>query len=442
MIGIWQQVLNRRELTSEEGEPIEIIYPGRANDDKGADFRDAVVATGGRLAKGDIEVHVRSSDWRAHRHHQNSAYNRVILHVVMWHDNNQATRLQDGRCVPIVVLQDYIGTRVSQRSRMPDCSAVLRVPCFRVTEHLSEYRVAAYLDGAGEERFLVKAADFQRGVIQMGAGQCLYRGVMGALGYAKNKLPCLELADRLPLRILEAIAQREISEKECIAEQQALLLGAAGLLPSQRRDRHRESNLDDRWVEKLERIWNSSRCTEVMSPGAWQVFKVRPNNSPVRRLVAMSYLIPRYRERGMLEGLLDVVGEAPLRGGWDALEQGLVVTTDGYWASRFDFGSGSRMVSRALLGSRRAADIIVNVLLPFIFAWGQSNSKPELARKAIHLYCHYPRLAVNSVERHMRNQLGLSTGLVNSAQRQQGLIHIYNTLCTQGRCNSCPLKPA
>ena len=442
MIGIWQQVLNRRELTSEEGEPIEIIYPGRANDDQGADFRDAVVATGGRLAKGDIEVHVRSSDWRAHRHHQNSAYNRVILHVVMWHDNDQATRLQDGRRVPIVALQDYIGTRVSQRPRVPDCSAVLRVPCFRVTEHLTEYRVAAYLDGAGEERFLVKAADFQRGVIQIGAGQCLYRGVMGALGYAKNKLPCLELADRLPLRILEAIAQREISEEECIAEQQALLLGAAGLLPSQRRDRHREGNLDDRWVEKLERIWNSSGCTEVMSPGAWQVFKVRPNNSPVRRLVAMSYLIPRYRERGMLEGLLDVVGEAPLRGGWGALEQGLVVTTDGYWASRFDFGSESRMVSRALLGSRRAADIIVNVLLPFIFAWGQSNSKPELAGKAIHLYCHYPRLAVNSVERHMRNQLGLSTGLVNSAQRQQGLIHIYNTLCTQGRCNSCPLKPA
>jgi len=42
----------------------------------------------------------------------------------------------------------------------------------------------------------------------------------------------------------------------------------------------------------------------------------------------------------------------------------------------------------------------------------------------------------------MKNQLGLDSRLVNSAQRQQGLIHIYNSLCTQGRCDSCPLGKA
>jgi len=85
IVKVWQcKLLDKRVLVSEEGELIEIIYPGRINDDQGADFRDAVVATGGRLARGDIEVHVRSSDWQAHRHHKNSVYNRVILHVVMW----------------------------------------------------------------------------------------------------------------------------------------------------------------------------------------------------------------------------------------------------------------------------------------------------------------------------------------------------------------------
>ncbi len=86
VIKMWQQLLlNRSELTTEGGEPIRIIYPGRSNDDQGADFRDAVIATKRGVIKGDIEVHVKSSDWRAHRHHQSPAYNWVILHVVVWH---------------------------------------------------------------------------------------------------------------------------------------------------------------------------------------------------------------------------------------------------------------------------------------------------------------------------------------------------------------------
>ncbi|MFC1977371.1 DUF2851 family protein [Chloroflexota bacterium] len=87
---IWQhQLLEQKRLVTEGGEPIEIVYPGRLNDDQGADFRDAVIATSRGLMKGDVEVHVKSSGWRAHRHHRDVVYNRVILHVVMW--DNQKT---------------------------------------------------------------------------------------------------------------------------------------------------------------------------------------------------------------------------------------------------------------------------------------------------------------------------------------------------------------
>ena len=79
------------------------------------------------------------------------------------------------------------------------------------------------------------------------------------------------------------------------------------------------------------------------------------------------------------------------------------------------------------------------MLLPFTFAWGYSRSQPELGWKAFDLYRRHPKLTVNSVERHMTAQLGLNSNLGNSARQQQGLIHIYNTLCTQGRCNDCPL---
>ncbi len=433
VIKIWQHLLlDGTQMTTQAGESIRIIYPGRINDDRGADFRDAVVAIGERLIKGDVEVHVKSSDWQVHRHHHDPVYNRVVLHVVMWHDSD--INLQNGKRVPVVELRKYTGSPTGQPPNLVYPSAIM--PCLKTVGGLPLGIVVEFLDDAGEKRFLAKATRFEADLARIEAGQSLYRGIMGALGYSKNKLPFLELASRLPLRILESVAQGSLSDEECLARQQALLLGTAGLLPAQRPNWHQDKG---EWMDKLERLWASYRQTEAMSWDAWHLFKVRPNNFPVRRIVAMSYLILGYRETGILEGLVNIVKEVPVSRGYYRLEKGLLVTAAGYWASHFDFGLGSRIGSLTLLGNQRAADIVVNVLLPFTFAWGKVTSQPELKTKAFDLYRHYPKPVVNTVERHMKRQLRLSNSLVNSAQRQQGLIHIYNSQCTQGKCYCCPL---
>jgi len=440
IVKIWQHLLlNGTELTTESGKPLKIVYPGRINDNRGADFRDAVITTNGELIRGDIEVHVKSSDWQAHRHHRDPVYNRVILHVVMWHNTKAATNLQNGKNIHILALHKYIKSSICQWFDRIEPLATPNMPCLKASEHPTTGIMAEFLDSAGEERFLAKAVKFQADLAQMEASQSLYQGIMEALGYSKNKLPFLKLARRLPLQILESITQGKISDEECLARQQTLLLGTAGLLPSQRQGRHQENELGARWIDKLERLWTSSPHTKAMPPNVWHLFKVRPNNSPVRRLAAMSYLILRYRGKGIFEELVNLVKEVPTSQGYRRLEKGLVVTTNSYWASHLDFGSGSRIGNQSLIGSRRADDIVVNVLLPFTLAWSKVTSQPELERKALDLYRHYPKLAVNSVERHMKNQLGLISNLVDSARQQQGLIHIYKTLCTQGRCNCCPL---
>jgi len=440
IVKIWQhQLLDRTGLTTEEGEPIRIIYPGRINDDQGADLLDAVIATSHGLIKGDIEVHVKSSGWRAHHHHQDQTYNRVILHVVMWRDTEVATNLQNGEKVSILALHKYIKSPSSQWPNLAYSPATLNMPCHQAVEHLPTSIIAQFLDSAGEERFLAKAAKFQADLAQMEVSQSLYQGIMSALGYSKNKLPFLELARRLPLQSLESLTQGKISDEECLAQQQALLLGTAGLLPSQRPDWHQKNKIDDKWIEKLEKLWVSSHQSMVMSENNWHLFKVRPNNFPLRRIVAMSYLMLRHREKGIFGEVVNKIREAAVSRGHHELEKMLLITTNGYWASHFDFGLASRLRTPTLLGGRRAADIVVNVLLPFIFAWDKLTPQPELARKALDLYCRYPKLVANTVERHMSNQLGPSRNLVNSAQRQQGLIHIYKTLCSQGKCHCCPL---
>ena len=206
IIKTWQhQLLGRAELATEDGEPIEIIYPGRINDDQGADFRDAVIATRGKLIQGDIEVHVKSSGWQAHQHHRDPVYNRVILHVVMWHDTRLPTNLQNGESIPTLALHKYIKSPISQWADEEYPSTPSGMPCFRAVERLTADVMAEFLDNAGEERFLAKATRFQSDLAQMEASQSFYQGLMGALGYSKNKLPMLELARRLPLQILESM---------------------------------------------------------------------------------------------------------------------------------------------------------------------------------------------------------------------------------------------
>jgi hypothetical protein len=211
------------------------------------------------------------------------------------------------------------------------------------------------------------------------------------------------------------------------------------LLPSQRSNWHRENESDDKWIDKLEKLWVSFHRRESMPDSAWHLFKVRPNNFPVRRIAAMSYLILRYKEKGVLDEVVSMIKDTPPNKGHHRLVEGLLVTTEGYWANHFDFGLASGVKASSLLGGRRAADIAVNVILPFALAWGKFTSHSELEQKSLDLYHSFPKLGDNTVAHHMSSQLGLKNGLVNSAQRQQGLIHIYNTLCTQGKCHCCPV---
>jgi len=418
-------------LTTTRGERVEVLYPGRMNDGRGADVCDAVVTVAGRLLKGDIEVHVRSSDWQAHRHHQDAAYDRVVLHVVMRDDGRTATCLSNGGAVPVVALD--------QCARAAEDVILPRTPCSGIGCAGSTTRLAEVIDDAGEARFLAKADEYRDDLARMAAGQSLYRGIMGALGYARNKEPFLELAERVPLDGLEEPARGCATEEERLAWLQSRLLGTAGLLPSQRRGSRRRDRLDDACVDRLERQWVSSGGGKVMPIEKWHLFRVRPNNSPIRRLVAMSHLIWRYRDSGLLRGLAASVSDS---GDHCRLEEALTVAAQGRRAGRFDFGGGNRTGSPTLLGRRRAADIVVNVLLPFTFTWGSSTGRWDLTARALGIYHRYPRLGGNALERHMMAQLGVANGFIDCARRQQALIHIYQTRCTQGRCPGCRLAHA
>lgn len=422
---IWQQAVGT-ELVSTEDEPVNPIYPGRINSDNGPDFRDAVILNGLRLTKGDVEVHVRSSDWYRHGHDADAAYNNVILHVVMWHDCSSATLLQSGRQIPLLCLAKALK---HQSYLLP-----YTLPCFRILDHMDGPILEKILTAAGEERFKQKATQFQSQMLrpplsELGAGQVLYRGMMRALGYAKNTKPFEELADRMSLS--------SIQSREGLTLKQALLLGTAGLLPSQR---WQGGSVDGKEVGELDQMWLSAAGqVNAMRESDWSLAHIYPNNSPVRRIIAQSYLLERYRKERLLPGILQLVKDTPLSGGHRVLENGLTVASYGYWRDHFDFGITSKTRISSLLGHSKASEIAVNVILPFASAWGESADEAKLMEHAIDIYRNYPGIAGNCITRHMARQLCLEELPDFTACHQQGLIHIFRSYCREGRCSQCPL---
>ena len=400
-------------LVTGSGERVQVIYPGRENRDSGPDFVGAILAVAdGEPLTGDIELHFKASDWKNHGHHHDPGYNEVILQVV-W-DGDVAAMLQNGKRVPTLSLCHCLKGLLEDVRHQVHLPMFPSDPCHNAGQELGDSEMGRLLDEAGEERFLVKAGCFAGRLDKALPSQVLYQGIMGALGYTKNKDQFEELACRLPLVVLEGLCRGKPPHEQVLVLK-ALLLGMAGLLP----------DVDN---GQLEKVWRCLGNRETMDSSRWHLFRVRPENHPTRRLIGAAHLLARFMEEGLLEGVLRLVNESDSDMG--RLESGFIVsaTDDGSYAQR------------ALIGWGRAREIVINIALPFTFAWAESNSQEKLAEQTLALYGMYPKAGENEITRELTKMLGMCvSGQVNSVRRQQGLIHLAKTFCRQRRCDECPL---
>jgi hypothetical protein len=436
---IWRDYLpGHTGLFTEENEPLEVIYPGSRNLDPGADFRDAIIATGKGMLRGDVEIHVNSSSWREHGHHVDPNYNRVILHVVYRHNMKSGAVLQNGCTVPTLALEKYIDAPARGKIAAVMAGNISPLPRCRQDHHSDNVSIGQVLDAAGLDRFTLKADYFRGEIAGEGAGQALYRGIMTALGYSRNKEPMSTLAWLVPLQSLETLFKDGITDKQCLAYIQAKLLGAAGLLPSQQAAGI-TGNTTGYWTYLLEKTWAACGEKAQMSAMDWRFFKVRPGNYPTRRLAAMSHLLLRYRKTGLLAGLSRIIRETTPGNAVKQLEEAVFIGSEACRSEYPDTQIRAEINIPALLGKERAVDIIINVLLPFAAASGQINQSFEEEEKAAEIYRRYPAVTENMVVKDMRRKLGTNRNTVRTACRQQGLLHIFKSFCLPEKCCECPV---
>jgi hypothetical protein len=161
----WSLPLNTT-LPLTNGESCQLIYAGRPGSSPGPDIRDAILsftnhrsATGcaaanNRIEKtsGDVEIHIRATDWFAHQHHTDMRYNNVVLHIVLICDNSRPTLRPDGTIIPTCSMNDVSPTTPNHLS--------VQWPCHHVITQLSEAEQAHLFTLAGMLRFEMKVQEF------------------------------------------------------------------------------------------------------------------------------------------------------------------------------------------------------------------------------------------------------------------------------------------
>ena len=410
---LWQKrAARQREFRTSAGRRVRVLYPGRPGTAAGPDFRDALLEVEGLgLVQGDVELHLRQQDWYNHGHADDPNYNGVVLHGAL-ETAPQPTNLRSGHQAPVISLASLLEEDVLAQDQLSDGGeqaaggglwALLAARGWPRPNDADGMR--RLLDAAGEARFQAKAAVFAALNSQQLPSQTLYEGLMEGLGYRANRQPFLKLAQAAPWRSLAAETLARPAETRVDAIE-SRLLQLSGLA---------ETRGGGGSAPRRQPGYGRPMLAEE-----WHTFRVRPANHPRRRIAGAARLLAHCMEldgaevESPEEGLVRALAEVVAAGTPARLTAALTVKPEE--------GKGA-----ALVGADRARDLAVNVVLPFCHAWsGGGDSTTD----GLSLFTKFPRLQANEITREMAEQLMPPqwAKVVNSARRQQGLIHLHRQL--------------
>ena len=374
--------LRPKDLRTTDGLSVRVIDPGAWNVEAGPDFSHAVLEVGParRRVVGDVAIHLHPSDWHAHGHSSDPAYESVVAHVT-WYAAPPDSAL-DGlpaRCLRIC-LGDFLRTRPDFSPDEIDLAAYPYAhlpstprPCEQIFARNPDL-IVAVLRQEGSRRLELKARRLKAVFVRtQDRAQAFYAETLAALGYKQNAEPFRRLAEMLPWRELPESQEAAIASLSCVAEM------------------------------------------AVPNVAAWRWSNVRPANSLKRRIAAAASLFS-----GTCPSLLERLDACDL-----TVRAGQRAACDVLCAS-------------GLLGARRAAAILANVIVPFALAEGRIGSvptdlPPEETNATVRL------TAFRLLGRDHNPALYSGNGIL-----LQGLIQLHRDFCLSAHpdCASCELLKA
>jgi len=396
---IWQQRLFAAfPQQTDDGLPVEVLDAGRHNTDAGPDFTNVRLRIGGQELVGNVEIHVRASDWNRHRHHTDPAYDNILLHVVR--DDDTRVYNSKGRLVPQCCLQ-YAGDR-DWLARMTEDAGRMDTVAWQMECSRSLMQEPALLTDGWRNTLLRKRLECKKEAIgrllDMTRGhweQAFYITLAHNFGFHTNGVPFEQLAIQTPLSCLE-------KHRSSLFQLTALLLGQSGLLEN--------SGAPDR-----DMLWNEYLFLKkkfLLTPidgHLWKRLRMRPKNFPELRIRQFARII--YQSDFLFARLMETRSTAAMKA---------------LFAFRDLTDSERHGLMEVLpLGEESVNVLLINTAAPYLYA-------RQHEQRALALLERLPA-EKNSIIRQWRS-LGQK---VVSAADSQALLHLFQYFCQPHKCLNC-----
>jgi hypothetical protein len=409
---VWkEQLFDAAVLKTEDGQLVQIIDKGQYNHNAGPDFFNCQIQFDNIIWAGNIEIHIKSSDWYKHNHQDDHSYDNVILHVVLVHDMN--VHRKDRSIIPTITLQNrFYQESLSRYQRFFQSNSMV-YPCRPYLEKMEETIIRKMLSSCLTDRLESKNKIILEQLTQTKNNwdESFYHLLAKSFGFKVNAVPLQLLAESIPLTIIE----RESNE---LFKIESLLFGVGGLL---------QTTTDDPYVIKLKKEFEHQQNKyklQSLHPAIWKFGKLRPPNFPTIRIAQFAMLL--YRQKRIFKRCLNAST-------LESLQLIFSIEASEFWTTHFHFEKSSNANSK-LLGIESINNIIINVVIPFCYAYGKHIGSKTLLDKSIEW--------LNQIKPEKNKYTEIweqSNYKFSNAGETQGLIELNNMYCVKNKCIHCTI---
>lgn len=409
---VWQHRLLEGPLVTTEGLPVVVEKAGELNRDAGPDFLDSRVVIDGLSWAGNVEVHIRASDWKQHGHDRDKAYNSVILHVVYICDAD--IRLENGKTVPTLDISSSLPQYVwDNYEKLMNPATESKIPCASRLKEIPDFLYRLSQERLLVERIERKSGDVSRILAETKGSweQSCYWLTAHYFGGKTNAFAFELLAKVTPMRIVAKI-------KDNPSRVEALFFGQSGLL---------ENEFDDQYPQLLQREYNYLRAAYQLTPidgHLWKFFRVRPSGFPTLRISQFASLMAQ--SSNLFSKMLDADDAQTIRKLFD-------VEASEYWLTHYRFDCQSDKCTKKL-GDDLKNTIIVNAWVPLLYKYGEAHGNGTHKDRAFNLLQQLPP------EDNRITRLWTDAGIViANAAESQSAIQRFTDYCSRKKCLDCQL---
>jgi len=410
---IWKYQRFNTDLKTVEGSSFEVISPGTHNFNSGPDFLNAKIKINDTIWAGNVEIHIKSSDWFKHKHNMDMAYNTVIMHVV-WENDDQVCD-KKGNIISTLVLKNNIDSSLIERYKY-FIENKSWIPCEKLLHTVNPFIIFSWLESLSIERLQDKTdAIFKKLLLSTNNWEKVFYEMLARnFGFNLNSDTFELLAKSLDIKYLA-------KHKNNLLQIEALFFGQAGLL---------NDDFMDEYPNTLKKEYLFLQNKFILKPiesHLWKFLRIRPGNFPTIRIAQFSSLI--HKSSGLFSKIIEA---RSLR----EIQKFFMVDCSEYWETHYIFDVESKRKNKNL-GSSSINLLLINTIIPFIFAFGSFKKEQRYKDKAIDFLD-----AINAEQNHIIRHF-LKSGIVpENALQSQALIQLYHNYCLKKKCLNCSIGDA